>query len=266
MAIYNTQSCKAILGKVYRDLQIEDQNWEVDAIEWIGEALRQIGAAPAFEQREELFAAQSHKIVLPTDLMQLVGLYKVEGIDYTVEPDGSITVDSQALADATKKRVTKDNPNPDGRWLDEGLGTDGTSHPGESNQLDYYSLNQDTIHTSFEAELCILKYKGIATDDDGYPLVPDHALSNEAMFWYVVRQLTLRGYQHPELGFAGAHQMWETYRQRAKAGLNMPDPDDMERLAERWVRMVNGRFGGTRTRYLRAGATYQGEDLIDTTI
>lgn len=259
---YGTQSAKAIVSKVYRDLGIQDESWELDAIEWVGEALEKMGIAPAYDEREEIFAVQDYSMAMPTGVMQMRGLWKTEGVNYTVNNDGTIDVNQNALASATKRRVPRKRGS--GRKLRKGIGPTGTVDTKQSNpEADYYVLNPGHIHASFEKGLVILGYRGIKTDDDGYPLVPDEANADEAFFWYIVYKLLTRDPSvHPQMNWQNAQQQWERHKHRAKSKIKMPDPDEYEHFQQVWVHMIQPKRPSRHQQQLIAGGTYQGSDLI----
>jgi len=256
--IYNTKSAKAIISKVHRDLQIEDQSWEIDAIEWVGEALEKMGIAPAHEKTEEVYAVESHSCVLPAGIMQLRGVWQAIGVDYTITST-DITVDSDELKDATKHSIPRKRNGR--RNLNRGLGDNGTQWSVDTDEDKYYILNPGIIHTSMEEALLILQYTRIKVDDQGWPIIPDNTHSDEAIFWYIVYKMHMRGIEHPSIGFQGAMQLWERHKNRAKAKIKMPDPDEYQRFMDQWVHMVQD-IRSRPQRVIQSGGTYQGQDLI----
>jgi len=58
--IYDYVSSKSIIAKTFRDLKIQRNDWIKDAVEWIGEALQAINAAPQFEDKSRIIKTQSH--------------------------------------------------------------------------------------------------------------------------------------------------------------------------------------------------------------
>lgn len=261
---YETQSSKAIVAKVYRDLGTQDQNWETDAIEWIGEAMEKIGAAPAYEDKEEIYAVQSHKMGMPAGVMQMRGLWKAEGINYTVASDGDVTVDQQALKKATKIRIPRKQGS--GRRLRSGVGPKGTVEHRFDGNSKYYILNPGYIHTSFEKALVIFGYKGIVTDTDGFPVIPKNATYDEALSWYVIYRILMRNPStHPQMDLSFAKQQWEQHKHRAKSVMKMPDPDEYEHFEQTWVHMIQPKMPH-RQHQLVGGGTYQGSDLVNSQI
>jgi len=81
--IYRTVSSAQIITKVYRDLGISRGDWEMDAFEWIGEALEHIGAGPQLEKKEALLTLVSYKSILPSDLVQVIDFFYTNDLDQT---------------------------------------------------------------------------------------------------------------------------------------------------------------------------------------
>jgi len=68
MAIYKHVSSKEIVRKVFRDMKPNTADFVHDAIEWIGEALEHIGAAPQLCRKQCVIDIKDHKACLPGDL------------------------------------------------------------------------------------------------------------------------------------------------------------------------------------------------------
>lgn len=68
MAIYKNVSSKEIIRKVFRDIKPSTADFVHDAVEWIGEALEHIGAAPQLCQKQVVIDIADHKGCLPGDL------------------------------------------------------------------------------------------------------------------------------------------------------------------------------------------------------
>jgi hypothetical protein len=68
MAIYKNVSSKEIIRKVFRDIKPNTADFVHDAVEWIGEALEHIGAAPQLCQKQVVIDIADHKGCLPGDL------------------------------------------------------------------------------------------------------------------------------------------------------------------------------------------------------
>jgi hypothetical protein len=68
MAIYKHVSSKEIVRKVFRDIKPATADFVHDAIEWIGEALEHIGAAPQLCRKQCVLDIKNHRACLPGDL------------------------------------------------------------------------------------------------------------------------------------------------------------------------------------------------------
>ena len=96
-----------------------------------------------------------------------------------------------------------------------------------------------------------LSYKAIATDERGYPLIPDLTSYQEAIYWYVVMKLTFPKFLNGNLGGTSKYaqkyaqqsyfytqQQWNFYRNQAYAEAMMPTADDMQNIKNEWNRLL----------------------------
>ena len=104
---------------------------------------------------------------------------------------------------------------------------------------DTYFINSGHIKTSFEKGTVCLSYTAFPVDDDCYPMIPDEISFKEAMFWYIVKKLVLRGMRIPtQLGYEMAEGQWKYYCSQARNAANYPDIDRMESFMNQWVRLI----------------------------
>lgn len=92
-----------------------------------------------------------------------------------------------------------------------------------------------------------LVYKSIATDERGYPLVPDLASYQEAIYWYVMMKLSFPKFLTGSLGgrakynfntYAYIQQQWNFYRNQAYAEAMMPNEGEMMSIKNEWNKLV----------------------------
>lgn len=96
-----------------------------------------------------------------------------------------------------------------------------------------------------------LAYKSIATDERGYPLIPDLSSYQEAIYWYVVMKLSFPKFMAGTLGQGGkrgvnnsqnvyfyTQQQWNFYRNQAYAEAMMPTADNMRSIKNEWNKLV----------------------------
>ena len=208
--IYKTISSKHVIAKIYRDLDLNDPNYELDFIEWFGEALNFIGSSTQLVKKQEKLLIEDHKANLPTDFVHL------EQIRY----------ESKQFGD----NYLKYNP-----------ANHNTKEEGQiGKQKETYQLNPDVIVTTFEHGEITIIYKALPVDDDGYPLVPDNQYFLEALFWYAFKKMLMRGYKSKvsELSYFYADQQWKRYCTAARNKANYPDIGKYQRFADVWVGLI----------------------------
>ena len=209
--IYKNISVKYILAKIYRDLGLDDSNYFYDLIEWCGEALDFIGAGAQFETKEEFVQVSDHRGVLPYGFIVLNQLKYKDGDDWKLicyNPSNFKAIENDS---ENKYVVTEES----------------------------FSLNPNYIVTSFEEGEVLISYKSIATDDEGYPLVPDNQYYKEALFWYCFMKLILRGYMpKTDIDYGFAESRWKFYCSGARNKANYPDLSKYQRFREVWVGLL----------------------------
>ena len=110
-----------------------------------------------------------------------------------------------------------------------------------------YMIKPGWIVTNQKHGYCKLMYKAIATDQRGYPLIPDLASYQEAIYWYVAMKLNFPKFLNGGLGgksrYSGnvylyLHQQWNFYRNQAYAEAMMPTQDDMRTIKNEWNKLI----------------------------
>ena len=92
-----------------------------------------------------------------------------------------------------------------------------------------------------------LSYKAIATDERGYPLIPDLASYQEAIYWYVMMKLSFPKFLRGSLGGKARYnqntyfyiqQQWNFYRNQAYAEAMMPNESEMLTIKNEWTKLI----------------------------
>lgn len=267
MAISKTTSSKAIIRKIFRDLNPSSDNWVEDAIEWIGEALEHIGAAAQLEKKLCLVNIKDYKGALPTDLYYINQvavnssvnpsiateldelLAKVDDIYYLLENNPAQDLTYQ-LRDFNSRILVLENIYTSSETGLVPLGYCTTNFPKDihcpncantvTNYRDCYYIESDWVKTSFQNGKVCLSYMAFPIDDDGYPLVPDDISFKEAMFWYVYKKILLGGDSITNNGvdYTFAEGQWKYYCTQARNAANYPDIAKMESFMNQWVRLI----------------------------
>jgi hypothetical protein len=211
MAVFNYTSVKYVVSKIYRDLHLEDPNYELDIIEWCGEALSFIGAGSQFTKYVMEQPVVSFKCKLPSDMVTLEQvLYKELDTDKPiVTPRNDTTFPKQMYeVDNEYKEVT-------------------------------YTVNGEYLLFSEEKGTAIISYKGIAVDEEGYPLVPDNQYYKEALFWYCFKHILMLGYKSPSgMDYPFAESKWLFYCTAARNKANYPSISEYEQFKNNWVALL----------------------------
>lgn len=92
-----------------------------------------------------------------------------------------------------------------------------------------------------------LAYKSIATDERGYPLIPDLSSYQEAIYWYVMMKLSFPKFLNGSLGghrkynyntYTYIQQQWNFYRNQAYAEAMMPNESEMRSIKNEWNKLI----------------------------
>lgn len=217
MAVYNNISSKFIVAKIYRDLGLTDPNYQADFFEWIGEALEFIGSGSQLISKELVLEIKNYKATLP------IGIVTLE----QVRTFSEFTDNWEYLQynPSTFNILESDAPN----FVVK------TKHT--------FSLNPNFIIFSFEEGEVAISYKTFATDEDGFPLLPDNQYFKEALFWYCFKKMLMKGYQpkNNQMDYMLANQQWLKYCTSARNKANYPDLSEYERFRNVWVGLIPNR-------------------------
>ena len=103
---------------------------------------------------------------------------------------------------------------------------------------DYYLINNGAIQTNFDSGKLKIHYSAYPTDSDGYPMVPDNVYVKQALEWYILRQMLMGGFKHPEFNWQFADAKWGQYCVSAGNDLAYPSIDKVEEIKNMWCRLI----------------------------
>lgn len=207
--VYNTCSVNRIIAQIYRDIKPSHSGWINDAIEWIADAIDIMKVHQGYKQTFMKTQVIDYRVKLPCNLNYLLG---VEHNHMRLQRTGSININNEKCS-----------------CLDNLV-----CHPHSKT----YSLNPNYIITSFKEGEIIIYYKGLEIDCDGFPYVIDEPFYRQALIWYVLRMMLLRGFKHQTLTFADADALWEKTYPKAQNACNMFDIDGYELFKKSWTGLV----------------------------
>lgn len=241
--VYATRSSKAIIGRLIRNLRVTDSSYINDLSEWMDEALRKLETTKALLPDYVELHVKNHKVRMPC------GIANIKAVVYQ----------NQRLRMGTAVTQVGHTPKllnaPNGYGAVYTYNEQETIKNLESNringgdlymidnttlQFEYYLIKLDYIQTSF-CDGCIqLHYEKFATDDEGYPLVPDNDNYAEAIFWYLFAHMIMAGYEpnSKEFTYDNCILRFETYGRRGINEIKYWNIDEAEKVKQNTVRLV----------------------------
>ena len=260
-----------------------------DIKEWIFEAIDKIGAPMQYIQKESgvdgcpILKIEGGQVPMPSDL------HTLSTVAYSNNPkgpwkpaktnNGSFREDSKPehngyhyMGDPVQlsqyhehhhhdPEVPEDNFLPDGKLMPENIhctcqlySINGVRYlekmmgDGDRKPLLFF-IKPGWIVLNRKKGFVKLSYKAIATDERGYPLIPDNTSYQEAVYWYVMMKLSFPKFLKGTLGSSRApragseiytylqHQ-WNFYRNQAYAEAMMPTESDMRGIKDEWNKLV----------------------------
>lgn len=227
-------SCKTIIAKVYRDLQLKEEEPFMDMIEWLAEALEFIHVYPQYIHKVCRLDVKNFKAELPCDFIGLESLeYNGTNMLYSSNQFGPKD------HTPTGRYYTPYSYNQD--KIDNVLLVKDYSIRG----LGEFTIEGPWIKTSFKEACLHIKYVAYPSDEEGYPLVPDHQSFKEALFWFITYKYlygkALRG--EVDTGFyTDAFAKWQYYCNQAGAEAMMPDLATLEAIKRSYQRLKPDMF------------------------
>lgn len=201
MAVFKQVNIKQALRKIssglgYTKATASEFPWQ-DAVEWIGEALNQIGAYTQYDAKEVTLEVENYKSKLPCDFIHL----------------------KRMLNMSTYPRGEHDFGNPN--LIDNEVDTDEEQAARlllNSNTSQDFNIILDNIITSYKEGTITLQYLAMPIDEEGFPYIPDNESYKEAFFWYVANRLAIRGQlKNKELSIGYCDAQWQWYCGQARA-------------------------------------------------
>lgn len=282
--IYNYTKCESVIAKVMADLDSSEVRQRISDIrEWIFEAVDKIGAPMQYISKESgadnvpILPICDHQVPLPVDLVILDGVAYSDKITGPWVPMSTMT----GIFKEPKKHPmpepihTAPMHDPENRTIEDHVIVPGMHQPPAhkllTSQSQFYGMNVNKylermyhhgkhtekpeyfikpgwLVTNKNKGFIKLAYKAIATDERGYPLIPDLTSYQEAIYWYVVMKLTFPKFMSGKLGGRGVNtagnvyfytqQQWNFYRNQAYAEAMMPTADDMQNIKNDWNKLI----------------------------
>jgi len=213
--IYKSISAKHLIWRVGRTFNIQSSDWISDAYEFIFNGLRELNVYQSLEPCHKVVAITDYRITLPCDISILGGItYKGERLKFfrNINKYYIKMLDKYPVSNHTCQLI----PN----------GTIETSIPS----------------CTIESKDCVVHYMKIPSEYDteletDIPLVPDSEPILDALTWYLLYHILLRGYIHPSIKWSDALEMWENKKWAAINRATMPDEEERQLHSLIWRSM-----------------------------
>ena len=216
MSIERTQSIKYSLERLYRDYGIKYEIPFDDFIEWGADVLRFTGVSSQYVTTDAVLKVENHRACFP------LNFYKIVLVTHCGHP-----------------LMFGGKPFDNGFHCDKCLNLRGDRQFNKNHPT--YNVNDSYIITSFECGEICLEYLAIATDCEGFPLVPDNIYYEKAITAYVIYMIDRIQWRMgllPDKVYQESKQDWEWYIAAASASGKMPSLNQMERIKNIMVRLI----------------------------
>lgn len=263
--IYKYTKCESVIAKIMADANMSDKNLRVSDIrEWIFEAVEKIGAPMQYIQKESgrdgcpILQIYDKQVPLPDDLESLTA------VAYASEKDGRwipVRKDDRTFHNHRPpvSHMYHHHPEQPPRepyqtTLAQAIGNTDTPRFSDKDKYRYvgeddpkYFIKPGWIVLNKDRGFIKLAYKSIATDERGYPLIPDLASYQEAIYWYVMMKLNFPKFITGSLGgkakfnfntYAYLQSQWNFYRNQAYAEAMMPNESEMMSIKHEWNKLI----------------------------
>lgn len=208
MSVYKTCSIDRVIGRIYRDFKPSNSGWVDDAIEWVGEAIDIMKVHQGYGEQHISVNVVDYRFKLPCGIENLLA---VTYGNKRLQRSGGINHKNTAKCTASNLML---------------------------NVQESYSLNPNYGHTTFKEGCVTVYYEGIELDCNGFPTVIDDAVYIEALTWYVMARMLLRGFKHQTITYEFADMKWEKTYPKAQNRFRMCDIDEQEVFKKSWVGAV----------------------------
>lgn len=213
------KSLGTIIWSVLKNPLASELTYE-EAAEYALECIKLLGAPVIYLNKLEKLNLTSYKAELPCDLLY------IEGVEYF---DGD-THEPIAMREATNIY-----------HLDSDEFTNSNSQTHHNRNEFTYKIQNGIIFTSMCDGCVQIAYKAIATDEEGYPLIPDNQKVQLALEYYILSRylepLWLMG-KITDKAFDYIQQKRFFYVPSAQTSLSMPGLDKMESMMNAINRLI----------------------------
>ena len=274
--ITNYISSKRVLSKIMSDLDMGEESVRTsDILEWIGEAILEIGSVDIFEKVCDIVPIVNYRSEIPsyaqrilnieysnsTNQNSFIPMTVSSGNDLIVNTDSSnfkstsvrdeelIGIVKQLYGNTMSDVDALNKLNSDQSAKETIMSLYNSSIYSYNGNKDYYrgTLNgpqykimNGSIFTNIRNGFLKINYTRLLLDEDGYPMIPDFGSFETAIFWYVESKLLYPLFRNNKNvnAYTNARNSYNFYARKAYAEIIAPNTDELESIKNQWLSIV----------------------------
>lgn len=147
---------RLILDKIMRHPLMQDISFET-VVDYTVDFMRIVGVPNMFMEKTAIIEIEKYRAMLPCDYHQMIQVRKINGPAFRYSSDSFHMSECKDFNDRGLADLT-------------------------------YKIQGNVIYTSIESGEVEISYEAIATDDEGYPLLPDNSSFTRALGLYIKKE------------------------------------------------------------------------------
>jgi hypothetical protein len=215
---YRRISTKQVIDTFYNDMNLQLEVRHLTLIDWIGRALELMCTNAQLDYKRAVITIVNHRGILPCDFYEAESVWR---------DNKTLKIGFQDVY-PTLPKLSPDNTK--------------TAREYRLKGKDVYVIGYPYIYTDIAKKDLVLRYTAFATDEDGYPMIPDLEEYKEALTAFIMykvkhaelfaNKISPNEYQFFELD-------WKRKKSKAEARVLLPTPDYVQSLGNLWQRLVH---------------------------
>lgn len=200
-------SSKKFIAEVIEDLNLSSNDYIDRMYAWIEQGLGIMDMAKFYSMKTEIIDIVNYRGNLPCDYKFVHSVWAITG-----------NTDNNGLAYipvSTSPLV--------------GFNYKGYPVSNTKISIDGYYIHSDVIKGKV-----LLVYRAVPKDCDGYPMIPDNPFVKEALMFFIIYRLALKGIEHPIVKISDAMTQWNVLYPRASNDVDWMSQPEYEEFTQMW--------------------------------
>jgi hypothetical protein len=255
--ISDTINSSVLIHDIIDRYNIQSSDFATRTPDWIVSAMKDIGVRSALKTDMYMFVFNNNRVLLPkfceTIDMVLINNHKVDYAEsmYIINTNIELNRNLRFLGDPTQHNFNNEIIS---------ASFNGELDPDFSNGNNqmFYRIDNGWLHTNVRYGTIEIKYKHLPNIMDEmfgiqFPIIPDGHHTKEAIMWFILRTILMRGYIHPILNlkenspFTNPAIAYKQERLAATIELSSPNRDSREK----WIYPMSALFGKRKPLWIK---------------